>query len=277
VLEERPQSAPAADRLAALLGKDDPRASIELLARFAEGAPPSDTLGQRLLGLGDQAKEKLADVELAARMYTQALPMVGQSREVQERLVTLWRDAGRQVELIGALRALAALLNRPEDLPRARAAYEEEANVAEALGRVEDSLHALTRASELCLQAGQKVLAAEHERRKAEIYRDAKRDYLKAQDTLERAFLLYPELRTAQLGGALSYLQKDPKLQSLWLEREAELAQSPLDRGHVRFRLAQLTYEALHDSAKAETLLKDLLRQEPPLPEARELLVRLLS
>jgi tetratricopeptide (TPR) repeat protein len=277
VLEERPRSVPAAERLAALLSKDEPRAALELLAQVAGQAEPSDAVGHKLLALGDKARDELADTELAARLFTQAAGMLDAPLAARERLVSLWRSAGRSSELMAALRAVAALCNRPEDLGRARAAYEEEANVAESMGRLEDALHALTRAGELCLTQGQKVLAAEHERRKAELYRDAVGDFERAQKTLERAFELYPELTTARMGVALAQRQKDVRAEARWLERETERGDSPLERARAKLRLSALTLEALKDTVRGEALLREVVNGGPPLPEAQALLAKLLA
>ena len=277
ILGERPRSASAAERLARLLGRTDPRAAVELLARFTEDAVPSEASARQFVALALRARDELADVELAVKLLRQAAPMMQDPLPVHHQLVDLLRDAGQTQPLMEALRHVAALSLKANDVKAALAAQEEVAVVAECAGRVDDALRAFEDVVALSLKANQKVVAAEYERRQAELLRDAKQDFGKAQEALERAFKLYPSLETAQLGSALAHHRQDFEREAGWVTWEIDCAPSASAREEAQLRLAKLYLDKLQSRAKAEAVLRDALAQRPGFEEAGHLLVRTLE
>ena len=277
VMREHPPAAVAVDRLAALWAPSRPREAVELLADFLEQSAASERVGRQLLALAARAKNELVDVELAARLLRRAAPMMAEPSEVHAALITLLRDAGRTHELMQELHTLASRALAARDLPTATVALEEEAQLAETVGRVDDALTSLAQLTELCREKNERVLAAEYERRRAEIFRDAKLDLVSAQEALEKSYGFYPDLRTAQLGVTLAARREDAAVEARWVEREVELATAPPERAHAQLRLAQLQASSLQSRDRAEVSAREALRTLPTFEAAETFLLRLLE
>ncbi len=276
LLENRPLCATAAERLAALVGEEDPRQSIEVLWAYARQLGPSQRAAGILVSLAARAKAELSDVELASQLLRRAMETSPEPLAVHHALATLYRDAGRFPELTLELHSIAELSLRSGESGAALAALGEGAELALQLGRVDEGLSTLARAREESGRRGQRDLAAEFERRRAMALRDLKLDLDAAEQALQTSFELAPLLSTAQLGRALAQQRSDPTSEAGWLHRALELDPTPGERAEAFFSLAQLYQGPLHSRPDAEAAARQTLAIDANHAQAEALLARIL-
>lgn len=277
LISERPLCEVAVQRLAALLEKDDPRAAFDVLVAHARALPPSKDTVMRLVSLSERARASLADINVAASLLSRAAELAEEPLPLHRSLAALYRDAGRTQELIAELRVVAMLSLKAGDVDLAIASFMEEARLAEDTGRLDEALRALAAMRDLLNARGKPAAAAAYERRRAELFRDAKLDLAAAEESLERAFSLHAELWTAQMGASLAERRDDAAAEARWLERALPLQAESKEQANLLLRLARLHLDGLADSAKAETFLRDALRQDRSLKDAETLLAQLLE
>ncbi len=279
ILQSRPMCAPAVERLAAIVSRRAPREGLEILCDHARRLPPSAQASARLRELAARAKDELADVELAAQLTERAVEGAESPLVVRQELAALYRDAGRTAELGAQLRAIAALALEGDgaDVEVAIAAYGEEATLAEQSGRVDDALKTLVAIRKLCEERDELAHAAAHERRRAELLRDAKLDLDGAEAALQKSFELDGQLDTVRLGLALARQRHDAPSEVDWLERLLDLQTERPERARTFLDLARLHRGPLHAPTQAESAAREALRADPDLVAAQELLTDLLT
>ncbi|WP_257458389.1 tetratricopeptide repeat protein [Archangium lipolyticum] len=277
LLAERPLNEVAVLRLAALLEKDEPRASFEVLVAHARALPPSEDTAKRLVSLSERARDSLADSSLAASLLTRAAEMAEEPLPLHLSLANLYRDAGRVPELVAQLQVVAQLSQEAGDLDGAIAACAEHARLAEESGRVDESLRSLEALRFLLEKEDRKDEAATYERHRAEMLRDAKLDLPAAEAALERAFALSEQLDTARMGIELAVRREDTVAEARWLERALPLLPGTREKATSLLRLSKLHLDVLDDSGKAEGFLREALRHDRSLQEAETLLCELLE
>ena len=186
-------------------------------------------------------------------------------------------DTGRVPELMAQLQVVAALCQEEGDLDGAISACAEHARLAEEAGRVDESLRSLEALRFLLEKEGREDEAADCERHRAEMLRDAKLDLPAAEAALERAFALSEQLDTARMGMELPCARDDSAAEARWLERALPLLPGTSETAVSLLRLAKLHLDVLGDSARAEGFLREALRQDRSLKEAETLLCELLE
>src|SRR5262249_38076825 len=149
--------------------------------------------------------------ELASQLLRKALETSLEPLAIRRKLVALYRDAGRFVELSLELEQIAELSLRAEDELGAISALDEVGELALQLGRVDPAVAAWKRARELSEGRGEKSRAATFERRRAQALRDLKLDLEAAEQALTKSFELSGQLDTAQMGRALAQQRSDPR------------------------------------------------------------------
>jgi tetratricopeptide (TPR) repeat protein len=118
--------------------------------------------------------------------------------------------------------------------------------------------------------------AAEAERRRAELLRDARRDLDAADASLERSFQLSPELATVQLGASLAESRRDVRVQARWLERAVAQTQGK-PRAQALLALARALSHDGSWPARADAAAREALSEDPSLREAESLLLESLE
>ncbi|REG26782.1 lipopolysaccharide biosynthesis regulator YciM [Archangium gephyra] len=277
LLAEIPLNEVAVHRLAALLEKDEPRAAFDVLVAHARALPPSEKTAERLVSLSERARDSLADSTLAASLLVRAAEMAEEPLPLHESLATLYRNAGRVPELMAQLQLVAALSQEAGDLDGAISACSEHALLAEEAGRVDESLRSLEALRFLLEKAERNDEAADCERHRAEMLRDAKLDLPAAEVALERAFTLSEQLDTARMGIELAVRRDDTAAEARWLERALPLLSGTREKAPSLLRLAKLYLGVLGDSEKAEGFLREALGLDRSLQEAETLLCELLE
>jgi tetratricopeptide (TPR) repeat protein len=277
LLAESPLNEVAVHRLAALLEKDEPRAAFDVLVAHARALPPSEETAERLVSLSERARDSLADSTLAASLLVRAAEMAEEPLPLHQSLATLYRNAGRVPELMAQLQLVASLSQEAGDLDGAVSACTEHALLAEEAGRVDESLRSLEALRFLLEKAGRTDEAADCERHRAEMLRDAKLDLPAAEVALERAYTLFEQLDTARMGIELAVRRDDTAAEARWLERAVPLLSGRREKAPSLLRLAKLHLGVLGDSEKAERFLREALHEERSLQEAETLLCELLE
>ena len=277
LLAESPLNEVAVHRLAALLEKDEPRAAFDVLVAHARALPPSEKTAERLVSLSERARDSLADSTLAASLLVRAAEMAEEPLPLHESLATLYRNAGRVPELMAQLQLVASLSQEAGDLDGAISACSEHALLAEEAGRVDESLRSLEALRFLLEKAERNDEAADCERHRAEMLRDAKLDLPAAEVALERAFTLSEQLDTARMGIELAVRRDDTAAEARWLERALPLLTGTREKAPSLLRLAKLYLGVLGDSEKAEGFLREALQLDRSLQEAETLLCELLE
>jgi len=277
LLAESPLNEVAVLRLSALWEKDEPRAAFDVLVAHARALPPSDHTATRLVLLSERARESLADVPFAASLLALAAEMAGEPLPLHRSLADLYRDAGLFPELMAQLQVVASLSQESGDLEGAIAACSEHARLAESSGRVDECLRSLNALRFLLEKEGRLDEAADCERHRAEMLRDAKLDLTAAEAALERAFALSGQLDTARMGVELAVRRDDASAEARWLERSLPLLPATSSRALSLLRLARLYLEGLGDSGKAEGFLREALLLDRSLLEAETLLCELFE
>ncbi|RKG62325.1 flagellar hook-length control protein FliK [Corallococcus sp. AB011P] len=277
LLTQRPLCERAVERLSALLERDDPRGAFEVRVAHARVLAPSEDTVARLVSLAERAREALADAAIAASLLSHAAQMAKEPLPLRRRLVALYRETGRTSELMAELQPVAALSLQAGDVDAALAAYDEEARLAEAMGRTDEALRSLANARDLLAAGERNAEAAACERRRAELLRDVKLDLNAAEASLERAFELAAELDTARMGAALAERRDDAAAEARWWERGLPRMTGTREGAAVLLRLARLNLGELADTPKAEGFLRQALRQDRWLTEAEGLLAELLE
>lgn len=223
LVEARPGSTPAVERLAALKGELEPRAAVELLARHYEALGPSAAAATRLLGLARDSRRRPEELELTVRLYRLAATATDVPLPVRRELTQVLREAGRTAELMDELRRVAQLAVTQGEVALALEAWDEESRLAEAAGRVDDALRTLQAMAELAHDEGQPEEAAGYFLRRARLLRDAKLDLEGASQAMERAWELRPLVATADEGTALARRRADRDAELDWTERRLGL------------------------------------------------------
>ncbi|MCC6334970.1 MAG: flagellar hook-length control protein FliK, partial [Myxococcales bacterium] len=289
VVQERPLSAQAVERLAALVGRRDVKAAFELRARFAESLSRSARSAGLLLELAREAHQKHHDLELAHRLYARAAEASDAPLPVRQEAVALLREAGRTAELMVELHELAQLFVVDGHIDAALTAWDEETRLAEGAGRIDDALRTLTAMAELCEEEGWTDDAARQHLRRAELLRDSKLDLTGAAEALEKAWQLDAREDVAQQGMALARRRNDREAEIDWLERSLKHVAAPSARAQAFVQLARLhlglpaegpgDVEAapLLAPDQAEAALKQALTLDAATPGAQALLLGLLE
>jgi len=276
LLDHRPLCAAAAERLAALLDAEDPRQSIEVLWAYARQLGPSERAAGILVSLASRAKSELSDVELASQLLRRALETSPEPIAIHQGLANLYRDAGRFPELRLELLSIASLSQRAGAANAAIDAFDEAAELALQMGRVDDSLAALQAAREASKIQGNRQLAAAFERRRSLTLRDNKLDLNAAEEALRSSFELFSQLSTAQIGRALAQRRSDPRSEAQWLERAIELHATGSERAEAFFALAELYAGPLSSRPQSEAAVREALALDPSHDKAAALLARIL-
>jgi tetratricopeptide (TPR) repeat protein len=277
ILTHRPSCGPAAERLARLLSSTRPREAVEVLWSYARTLDePAKALGV-LAPLADQARCALADVDLAAAILQRMAELVPDEPAHPRALAALYRDAGRVQELMAQLLVQGDLALAAGDVPGALTALEEEAQLAEASGRADEALRTLQALRELCEDEGDTQRAAGYERRRGELFRDARLDLLAAEAAFARSFELLADLEVARAGEALARRRDDAAATADWVERTVDLLVAPKDRALAFLELARLYDGPLSANAQAEAAAREALALDAGLLEARALLFRALE
>lgn len=277
VLKERPWSTLAARRLSVLLAKTDPRAAIQVLWTQANQLAPSAALVSSLLALAERARAELADLDLASTIAAKAAELSDAPLAVHRYLASMYRESGRTGELMAELLRIASSCVESGDVEGAISAYEEEATLAETVGRVDDALQSLVAIRQLCEDEGEEVRAAVYERRRAELLRDAKLDLDGAEASLQKSFELHKSLETALLGMSLSRRREDHAAEADWVERSIDLRRSPEDRARALLELARLFENRLNARSQAEAAAREALKSDPAFRAAEDFLASLLE
>jgi tetratricopeptide (TPR) repeat protein len=276
-----PAQGGAAERLASLLEARDPRGALEVLWAHARTLPPSDAAAARLSSLAARARERLADVGLAAELLAHAARVAPSPLPALEARAALFREAARTSELLEALDALAGAALAAGEAGRALAAREEAAALAEGAGRVDVALASLAEVRRLHLaQAegpGARAAAGAAELRRARLLRDARQDLAAAARALEEAFALLPAVATAREAAELARRQADPALEARWLERALPLTPPGAPRAALHLERAQQALDALASPERAEAAARAALAEAPGDAAAGALLEGLLE
>ena len=276
LLQERPLSLPAAERLGNLLRTERPRESLEILRNYAGQLAPSERKTELLVSLAHRAREELADFDLAAQLFRAATEEVEDALPIRRQLIELYRAAGRSADLIQELRAVAGLSERAGDVDGAVQTLAEEAALCEQTGRVDDALATLDHLSASCERVGRREQAGFYQRRRAELFRDLKLDLEAAETALLRSFELFGELAAAEEGQALSVRRNDPRAEAQWIEKSLEL-RSGSTRNAALVRLGELLAGPLAEPDRAEGLLRSALDSDPQSVAAQRLLEQLFK
>jgi tetratricopeptide (TPR) repeat protein len=277
LLAQRPLCEVAVQRLAALLEKDAPRAAFDVRVAHARALPPSEDTVRRLVALSEQAQRVLADSSQATGLLTLAADMSEAPLALRQALAALYREAGRTLELMAELQRVAILCSAAKDAQGAIAAWMEYARLAESSGRVDEALRSLEKLRDLLVAEKRPAEAADCERSRAELLRDAKLDLPAAELALERAFSLAAQLDTARMGLGLATRRDDAETEAHWQERLLPLLPEPREQALTLLRLARLHLGPLAAPEKAEDFLRDALRRDRTLHEAETLLCELLE
>lgn len=224
VVAERPLNASAVERLAALLTKDDPRAALELRARYLESLGGSVRTIDRLQALSHEA-QGLGELELSLRLLRRAAELSDAPLPLRLELLALLRASGRTAELMGELAEVAQLHLTLGDIDQALDAWSEEARLCEGNGRIDEALRTLKAMTELCDEEGRTAQAADAAFRRALLLRDSKLDLEAAAGALEEAWNFGPTLERAQVGAQLATRRSDRDGEIDWLERTLTLVE----------------------------------------------------
>ncbi|MEW5741363.1 MAG: hypothetical protein AB1938_20745 [Myxococcota bacterium] len=289
VVQERPLSGHAVERLAALVARRDVKGAFELRARFAESLSRSARSAGLLLELAREAHQRHGDLELAHRLYARAAESSDAPLPVRQEAVALLREAGRTAELMVELHELAQLFVVAGDIDAALAAWDEETRLAEGAGRIDDALRTLTAMAELCEEEGWTDDAARQHLRRAELLRDSKLDLQGAAEALEKAWQLDARPDVAQQGMALARRRNDRDAEIDWLERALKHLAQPKERAQAFVQLARLHLGLPAEGPgdvetapmlapdQAEAALKQALTLDPATPGAEALLLGVLE
>lgn len=240
VVRERPLSAIAVERLAAILGQTDAKAGFELRAHFAQSLSPSPRTSTALLTLAREARDVHRDVDAAYRLFALAADCADAPLGIHEEAAAALREAGRTAELMVELQACAQLKVMAGDVDGALAAWDEEARLAEGAGRIDDALRTLTAMAELSEEEGRAPEAAALHLRRAELLRDTRLDLAAATAALEQAWALDAKPAIADAGMALAQRRADRDGEIDWLERRLSGLADAGSRAAAFVRLARL-------------------------------------
>ncbi|MBE2252842.1 MAG: flagellar hook-length control protein FliK [Myxococcus sp.] len=288
LVQERPLLTQAVERLAGIFAARGERgAAIELRARHLEQLSPTPRTAERLVLLAREARASLQDLETALRLYRRAAEVHDEPLSVRAEAVTMLREANRPAELMGELVQVAQLELTRGNAAAALAAWNEEAKLAEGLGRIDDALRSLAAMADVCEDEGQVDEAAKVMVRRAELLRDSKLDLDGANEALERAWRLAPSPEVAQMAIDLARRRSDRESELDWLERTlSSLEPAPKARVFVtlaRLHLGLLAVGAPQDVAtapmlapdQAEAALKQALSLVPGMADAEAMLLGL--
>lgn len=289
VTQERPLSAQAVERLAALVGMRDAKAGFELRARFAESLSRSPRTESLLIELAREAHRVHHDVDAAVRLFGKAAEASDAPLPVREEAAAMLREAGRTAELMSELHELAQLHVVAGAIDAALAAWDEETRLAEGAGRIDDALRTLTAMAELCEEEAWTDDAARQHLRRAELLRDTKLDLAGAAEALEKAWTLDARADVAEQGVALARRRADREAEIDWLERRLKHLAGPKPRAEAFVQLARLHLGLPADGAadvaaapmlapdQAEAALKEALRLDTATPGAEGMLLALFE
>ncbi len=283
VAKERPLSQSAVERLAALVAPRNPREALGILAEHATQLAASPRTEKLLLQLARRARDEVADVELAAKLYARAAESsTDDAVAIRSERAELLRQAGRSGELMQELLEIAQAKLQAGDVEGALEAWEEEAGLAEGLSRVDEALRTIQAMAEVCEEEGLQARASSLMRRKAELLTDSKLDLDGAQAALEKAWDLAEDVATARLGMDLARRRHDREAEIDWLERTMKSVEAPPERAAAFVQLAKLhlgggeVAEApLLAPDQAEAALKEALKEVPGHADAEGALVAL--
>jgi tetratricopeptide (TPR) repeat protein len=238
-------------------------------------------------------EEQLGDTERAIQHYRRVLELDDQHLEAASALERLFHLSERYEDLASIYLTKSKMLTEPDEqkahLFRGAQIYEEllerpESAIA-VYGKVleidTEDQQALDKLIELHLRLDQWPQLLSVYERKADIVYDPdekKRIYVqmgavyerelndvaKAIDTYQRILEIDPEDLTAiqRLDQLYQTTQNWPELMSV-LEREAELAQEPMEVISYRYRIAELWHRRLNDSNRAVDIYRDILDVDP--------------
>jgi tetratricopeptide (TPR) repeat protein len=277
VKAQRPLSRAAAERLSRLLQRDRPREAIEVLGQYARELAPSETRVDLLASLSQRARTELADVELASSFLKWAIENAGDPLPIHLRLAALYREAGRTGELLEELRTVAGLTRNSADWTGTLKSLEEQAQLCEQSGRVDEALHTLESIRNLHQERGLHEAAAKTDLQRAILLAERKADLRAAASALEGGFQLHSSLEIAQLGAALARRQEDASGEAQWIERSLPLYASGSAAATAWMRLAELCLEPLGAADRGERALREALKCDPQLQPARLRLRKLLE
>jgi Tfp pilus assembly protein PilF len=286
VVHERPLNGDAVDRLATLIGRDEPRAALELRARHLESLGASVRTVDRLLALAREAAAQ-RELELAVRLLRRAALVSAEPLPVRLELLTLLRQAGRVAELMTELAEVAQLQVTLGQVDDALLSWDEEARLAEGNGLVDDALRTLKAMAQLCEEEGRAEAGASFAERRVLLLRDTKLDLDGAALALEEAWVLAPTLERARLGSSLAQRRSDHDGELDWLERTLHLvppAEQPalfvqLGRLHLGLpgQSDDVAQAPMLAPDQAEAALRHALELNPSVPSAEGLLLGLLE
>jgi tetratricopeptide (TPR) repeat protein len=240
VVQERPLHTQAVERLAELVTPRDARQGFELLARHAEGLSRSPRTAERLLSLARDARRLLDDAALSRRLYIKAAEGSDAPLAVRLELAAMLREAGQPSELLPELAELAQLHLTEGDIDAALGAWDEEARLAEGLGRLDDALRTLTAMVEVCADEQRVTEASTFTVRKAELLRDSKLDLQGAAQAFEQAWDFEERPAIAQAAMELARRRSDRDGEIDWLERTFRSLPPGLPKARGFFELARL-------------------------------------
>lgn len=282
VVKERPLSQNAVERLAALVAPRNPREALGILAEHATQLAPSPRTEKLLLQLARRARDEVADVELAAKLYGKAAEVTEDAVSIRAERAELLRQAGRSGELMQELLEIAQAKLQAGDVEGALEAWQEEAGLAEGLSRVDEALRTIQAMAEVCEEEGMQARASSLMRRKAELLTDSKLDLDGAQAALEKAWDLAEDVATARLGMDLARRRHDREAEIDWLERTMKSVEAPPERAAAFVQLAKLHLGGgevadapLLAPDQAEAALKEALKEVPGHAAAEGALVAL--
>lgn len=328
VLEERSGDAKAAQAALEAGFADDPSdsdvlAEIERLAPITGGwATAADSLEKAIreskdltsdtardlwMRVAGWRKDKLSDAAGAERAFEEALKHDPTSEDILRAIEGLQRAPGREKDLVGTLRRLAALDGlqgmagdiRREAKGLAESVLKDDA-LAEAILRDmiaadENDAWALAELAKLREKAGdwkevfslvvrQSELAAEADKvrdlrhQAAKIARDNLSDNAKAIELYETIFEDEPsDTRASEALRDLYGKTNKPKELLKLLSRLTDLAESPEARNALRLESAQISLEKLDAVGEATEHLRAVLDEDPSNAQATKLLASLLE
>ncbi len=239
VVQERPLSTRAVERLAAAVSVRDPRAAVALLARHVVALAPTARRDARLLELARDAA-RLGELELAGELFSLAASAAAEPLPIRLELAAAWRSAGRAAELLAVLPDIAQQQLAQGQVDAALATWDEEARLAESLGRLDEAVRTLTAMAEVCEEEGRAAPAAALLLRLATLHRDARLDLDAAAAAFDRAFELEASPGTAQAAMELARRRGDREAEIDWLERSLPGVPSAHERALAFVRLARL-------------------------------------
>ncbi len=287
VVAERPLNGLAVERLANLMGRSNPLAALQVVAKHLETLAPSARTSARLLSLAREAATVHRDLDVATRLFGKAAEGSDDPLAVRLELVDVLRRAGRTAELMTQLQELAQLHIVRGEVDAALAAWDEESRLAEGSGRIDDALRTLTAMAQLSEEEALTTRAAQAELRRAQLLRDSKLDLDGAAQALEHAWELEPATETAEFGLALAQRRTDREGEIDWVERSIKLA-APVAQAALFVQLARLhlgmpatggevATAPMLAPDQAEAALHRALELDADRPDAEALLLALLE